>query len=481
MNFFKFICFTLFIILNSVVLSAQGCVDFSSNDQNSKPIEFKQFDCINIIKNTTIGELDLGEDVTINIPEGVTFTVNNNVISNTDNSLVLTVEGTLNFIQKPTIEANVIFDVRSTGKVNIGYSGDNNLELKGLDNMIFNEGIFNVGVIDFVGGTNSINVIDNLASGKFNVNRNINIQGFTTFRNYGLIEIGETYNNNSSSVYINCGTLLAKVGFNLNGGKVLNTGKFIHGSKDKNGSIELGNQGSLLKNYGELISYGILNLRSNDTIYNEGRLVLNKFEPNGRLIGPESDDKLGYVYITNRVESGPLTIGPNLEFRKINSIDDLTNYITNTTDKTIFKNQPIYFSSENKVVSSPSLAGVSYGCTTCKAKEITNISACFSLDGNLENYRLASCTKSPNREGRALSSFNGISTFSKQSEGWPYSIPNAHLVLSSSNKGFVLTRTEENKIKYPVEGMLIYDVVSNCLKLYTSNGWNCISKTCNDE
>ncbi|WP_129538379.1 hypothetical protein [Flavobacterium sp. 140616W15] len=56
------------------------------------------------------------------------------------------------------------------------------------------------------------------------------------------------------------------------------------------------------------------------------------------------------------------------------------------------------------------------------------------------------------------------------------------LILESKEKGFVISRiaSPETAIAVPVEGMLVYDTTSNCLKLYNGIIWNCIEQTCVD-
>ncbi|WP_312824466.1 hypothetical protein [Epilithonimonas sp.] len=80
----------------------------------------------------------------------------------------------------------------------------------------------------------------------------------------------------------------------------------------------------------------------------------------------------------------------------------------------------------------------------------------------------------------------GITTQSTKMALWPENVPNGHIVLESTNKGFVITRTLAASINSPVEGMLIYDTGDKCIKLYTIDNstnigsWHCIEKTCNE-
>ncbi len=70
---------------------------------------------------------------------------------------------------------------------------------------------------------------------------------------------------------------------------------------------------------------------------------------------------------------------------------------------------------------------------------------------------------------------------------WPMNRNSAHTVLESNTKGFVITRMTSdpaqtsaanhlNKITTPVEGMMVYDLFSKCLKIYADGAWKCFSK-----
>lgn len=72
----------------------------------------------------------------------------------------------------------------------------------------------------------------------------------------------------------------------------------------------------------------------------------------------------------------------------------------------------------------------------------------------------------------------GITTQSQQAT-WPESIPNGFIALESKDKGMVISRVENSdKITDPKEGMLIYDIAAQCVKLYNGTVWNCIKNTC---
>lgn len=120
-------------------------------------------------------------------------------------------------------------------------------------------------------------------------------------------------------------------------------------------------------------------------------------------------------------------------------------------------------------------------------------SACGSANRVLSNelivIRCPYCVKDPiSGTPNSLGSV-GFTTQSKQA-GWPDNVPNAALVLESSNKGFVITRmtlAQRNAITGAnlVEGMLIYVTDANgvgngCFQLYNGSTWKCIERACNN-
>ncbi len=120
-------------------------------------------------------------------------------------------------------------------------------------------------------------------------------------------------------------------------------------------------------------------------------------------------------------------------------------------------------------------------------------SACGSANRVLSNelivIRCPYCVKDPiSGTPNSLGSV-GFTTQSIQA-GWPDNVPNAALVLESSNKGFVITRmtlAQRNAITGAnlVEGMLIYVTDANgvgngCFQLYNGSTWKCIERACNN-
>ena len=61
---------------------------------------------------------------------------------------------------------------------------------------------------------------------------------------------------------------------------------------------------------------------------------------------------------------------------------------------------------------------------------------------------------------------------------WPMIRKSAHTVLESNTKGFVITRmttAQITAIVSPQEGMMVYDTVAKCLKLYDGTAWSCFN------
>lgn len=66
----------------------------------------------------------------------------------------------------------------------------------------------------------------------------------------------------------------------------------------------------------------------------------------------------------------------------------------------------------------------------------------------------------------------------QQGDNWPKVRMSGHIALESNTQGFVLTRmttTEINAISNPQEGMMTYDTVAKCLKIYSDGSWKCFN------
>ena len=79
--------------------------------------------------------------------------------------------------------------------------------------------------------------------------------------------------------------------------------------------------------------------------------------------------------------------------------------------------------------------------------------------------------------GTTLNGNVGISTIGK-TNNWPQNVTGAHLALEAETKGLVITRfktSDLTKITNPVEGMMVYDVDVDCLKIYNLGTWKCFN------
>ncbi|WP_166922181.1 hypothetical protein [Flavobacterium poyangense] len=93
----------------------------------------------------------------------------------------------------------------------------------------------------------------------------------------------------------------------------------------------------------------------------------------------------------------------------------------------------------------------------------------------------AVCYKSAVTTGKETGSLTSISTLNKENKPG-LSQRNGALILESKEKGFAISKiaSPETKIAVPVEGMLVYDPASHCLKLYNGSSWHCIEQSCTD-
>jgi|GEM_PF-2259860 len=92
------------------------------------------------------------------------------------------------------------------------------------------------------------------------------------------------------------------------------------------------------------------------------------------------------------------------------------------------------------------------------------------------------CTKPGDFSTGGIPTKVGI-TVQDKLQSWPESVPNGFITLESKTKGFVITRVQNSGV-IPVaeakEGMLIYDIDADCVKLYNGSVWKCIERSCNE-
>ena len=367
----KLILLLLLSLISTVSNFYAQCTGCTVTGPTSGNYTFASGSTVCFTSNATLGDVTFGNNSKICVAPGVTVIIQNNVNSAAGNNVTLEIGGTLQFNNPPTFNANLTVNVQSGGTLKSGSTGNSNFTFAGTTNTLTNNGTVQVAVLQFT-NSSSTNIIDNY--GTLTIGSNINIQGNTTFRNWNLINIGASYNNNAISTYINCGTINSSSGFNLGGGKVINTGDFNIGS----GQIDL--SGGTLENYGTLLSTGSINGTGTSIFYNEGLAKITTFQPNGASIkGPLSNTKKGYFYVINKINHNGSKVGPNLDFKKYTSFSPDT-VSGSQGESQIFSNTPTYVNSSGTTTTA-SLANVTYACSVCTAPLVTNIGVCPNIDG----------------------------------------------------------------------------------------------------
>ena len=323
--------------------------------------------------NATLNNVTFSNNSKICVAPGVTVRIQNNVTTNSTDNITFEIGGTLQFDQVPSINANLTANVQSGGILRSGTTGTNNFTFNGTTNTLTNNGTVQVSVLGF-NNNSSTNIIDNY--GTLTIGSNINISGTsTTFRNFNLINIGQSFNMNSTTRYINCGTINTGTGFNVGGGRIINTGNFNVSTSGSGGSLDLPN-GSSFENYGILDSRGSTNNNgTTSTIYNEGLVKFNTYQGDGWLRGPSSSSKKGYFEVASILTNNTAKVGPNLDFKRTN---------TNSSQATVFNATPTYVTSTGSTTTSPTVANVTFDCRAvgnCSAPLVTNIGVCPNIDG----------------------------------------------------------------------------------------------------
>lgn len=91
------------------------------------------------------------------------------------------------------------------------------------------------------------------------------------------------------------------------------------------------------------------------------------------------------------------------------------------------------------------------------------------------------CYDLPNTTGTSTDTTHGITLLNRagaDNGNWPMIRKGGHTALESNIKGFVITRmttTQINAIVSPQEGMMVYDTIAKCLKLYDGTVWSCFT------
>lgn len=130
---------------------------------------------------------------------------------------------------------------------------------------------------------------------------------------------------------------------------------------------------------------------------------------------------------------------------------------------------------------------------TVKVKEPSNFSDVNTAELTASvTLKSTVCYIKPNLNGTTLETPHGITALGRAgdtSSRWPYIRRGAWTVLEAKTKGFVVNRiattAEVNNLPNPVEGMMVYDVEADCLKIYAPNpdgtnpSWRCLTvQTC---
>ncbi|MCI3938983.1 hypothetical protein MQX03_17420 [Chryseobacterium aahli] len=117
---------------------------------------------------------------------------------------------------------------------------------------------------------------------------------------------------------------------------------------------------------------------------------------------------------------------------------------------------------------------------------------CYSLASAMVTVTISTCPTycyKPAATGTTVQSKHGITSLGRAGEdngNWPMIRNNAWTVLESKTKGFVVNRISTTAavvaLPNPVEGMMVYDEETDCLKINTdgtSGGWKCFNtQTC---
>ena len=109
------------------------------------------------------------------------------------------------------------------------------------------------------------------------------------------------------------------------------------------------------------------------------------------------------------------------------------------------------------------------------------------LNGSLCGDPLNVCYRDPRSDGQILDTKHGITAFGRagaENSNWPMIRKGGHTALEASTKGFVINRLTAAQISaIPftnlIEGMMVYDITNDCLKIYNGNEWKCFTdQTC---
>ncbi|MFC6268942.1 carbohydrate binding domain-containing protein [Frigoriflavimonas asaccharolytica] len=115
----------------------------------------------------------------------------------------------------------------------------------------------------------------------------------------------------------------------------------------------------------------------------------------------------------------------------------------------------------------------------------TSSSGCTSVVKNLVTVGNCVCYDDANKTAPGSAVKQGVTLLQRagtDNGNWPMIRKSGFTALESNTKGFVITRattTEITNIVSPQDGMMVYDTVAKCLKLYDGSTWSCfVTPTC---
>lgn len=158
---------------------------------------------------------------------------------------------------------------------------------------------------------------------------------------------------------------------------------------------------------------------------------------------------------------------------------DLNSFITSPTPEGTVV---VWKDGKGVVVQDPTAVTVGGTYTVYYSSEKYNCSSPSSAIVVTLDYTCGVCYKRGVTTGTQAGSLTVISTLDREHNP-AINQRNGALILESKENGFAISRvaSPEQTIEIPVEGMLVYDTTSNCLKLYNGTTWNCIKQTCVDK
>ncbi|WP_055434679.1 LamG-like jellyroll fold domain-containing protein [Lacinutrix algicola] len=309
--------------------------------------------------NATLTDVTFHDNSSVCIAPGITVTINGTIVTTINTSVDIDVQGSFIIFQPVEFKSELDLFVSATGYLKTGSSGNVDFDFNSSGaNSIVNYGLIEMGALKF-DSPSANNFIENF--GTFNINKDIALEGATNLRNRGDLNIGLSFVFKSNVIFSNCGNVTTEQGFDLDGGKIINTGLFI----TESGTIVF--NGGVLENYATMdLNSGMNMSSSSDYLYNEGEMTIKSTVnvTNGVFAGPTSNSKLGYIRFGQKATFNSGTIGPNL---------DLEYYPgTNAADKA-----NVYQNFNN----STELANVSKACIA-----YGNCSQTLMLDNDCRNF-----------------------------------------------------------------------------------------------